>query len=195
MTVPLRERRRIETAREIQRATLRLATERGLDNVTTDAIAEAAGVSPRTFFNYYTNKEAASVGLPPPFSEEARAGLRAGTGPLPDDLKRFLDRHLDDLSGDEDIIRALGPIIHENGKVRSLLDQHLRSLRADLAGCLEARLPGASDALRMELADWALQAIGNAIDLWLGRPGQKLRRTLDEVWAAKLEAAKLVAGA
>ena len=51
MTLPLRERRRQETALLIQRATLELAMENGLDAVTTDAIAAASGVSTRTFFN------------------------------------------------------------------------------------------------------------------------------------------------
>ncbi|WP_172329784.1 TetR/AcrR family transcriptional regulator [Mangrovicoccus sp. HB161399] len=193
MTLPLRERRRVETAREIQRATLRLAAQRGLEHVTTEAIAEAAGISPRTFFNYYTNKEAASVGQPPPFSEISREELRAGSGPLTKDLKRFLDRHLEDLSDDEDIIRGLGEIVHQSGKVRWLLDQHLRSLREDLADCLAARLPDAPPALRLELADWALQGIGTAIELWLGRDGQPLRGAMDEVWAAKIAAARIIA--
>ncbi len=193
MTLPLRERRRLETARDIQRATLRLAAERGFEHVTTEAIAEAAGVSPRTFFNYYTNKEAASVGRPPPFSEEARTGLRTGSGSLTDDLKQFLDRHLDDLAGDEDIIRGLGAIVQESAKVRWLLDQHLRSLRTDLADCLAARLAEAPPALTLELADWALQGIGTAIERWLARPGQPLREALDDVWSAKMDAARLIA--
>lgn len=40
---------------------MRLALERGVENVTADAIAEAADVSPRTFRNYFSGKEEAIV--------------------------------------------------------------------------------------------------------------------------------------
>ncbi|WP_306361488.1 helix-turn-helix domain-containing protein [Nocardia sp. CC227C] len=43
-------------------AARRLAAEQGLDATTTDDIAKAVGVSPRTFFNYYETKLDAVVG-------------------------------------------------------------------------------------------------------------------------------------
>jgi AcrR family transcriptional regulator len=39
-----------------------MAAEHGLDHVTVDEISEAAGVSPRTFFNYFTSKDEAVIG-------------------------------------------------------------------------------------------------------------------------------------
>ena len=83
MKLPLRERRKIQTALDIQRATLALAQEVGFDHVTTEAIAERAGISPRTFFNYYTNKEAAAVGIKPHFPEDALNLIANGTGAMP----------------------------------------------------------------------------------------------------------------
>ena len=61
---PLRDRQRRKTAGEIQHATLNLVRQYGLEHVTTEMIAEEAGVSPRTFFNYFPNKAAAMVGPP-----------------------------------------------------------------------------------------------------------------------------------
>jgi AcrR family transcriptional regulator len=43
--------------------------------VTVEAIAEAAGVSPRTFFNYFSTKEDAIVGTTPAHSSELLANL------------------------------------------------------------------------------------------------------------------------
>ena len=72
-SVGLRERRRRETSLEIHRAALDLASKRGFDNVTVEEIATAAGVSPRTFFNYFTTKESAIVHAPLDISEEQAA--------------------------------------------------------------------------------------------------------------------------
>ncbi|AEV85473.1 HTH-type transcriptional regulator mtrR [Actinoplanes sp. SE50] len=53
----LRERKKMATRMALHEAAVRLAAERGADNVTIDAIAESAGVSRRTFTNYFANKE------------------------------------------------------------------------------------------------------------------------------------------
>ncbi|BCJ39826.1 TetR family transcriptional regulator [Actinoplanes ianthinogenes] len=53
----LRERKKMATRMALHEAAIRLAAERGADNVTIDAITEAAGVSRRTFTNYFANKE------------------------------------------------------------------------------------------------------------------------------------------
>lgn len=52
----LRERKKRDTRWALSDAALELALERGLDNVTRDDIANRAGVSLRTFNNYFTGK-------------------------------------------------------------------------------------------------------------------------------------------
>src|ERR1700742_1718555 len=59
MHMGLRERRRRQTSAEIRGAAVRLARERGYDRVTVEEICAAAGISTRTFFNYFPNKESA----------------------------------------------------------------------------------------------------------------------------------------
>jgi AcrR family transcriptional regulator len=57
----LRERKRDATRKALREAALRLALERGPDNVRVDDIAAAAGVSPRTYNNYFASREQAIV--------------------------------------------------------------------------------------------------------------------------------------
>lgn len=52
----LRERRRQETRLDIADAATRLVAEHGMDRTTVEMIAEQAGISPRTFFNYFATK-------------------------------------------------------------------------------------------------------------------------------------------
>lgn len=58
----LRERKKLATRRRLKRAAVRLALEGGLERLTIEAISEAADVSPRTFFNYFSCKEEALIG-------------------------------------------------------------------------------------------------------------------------------------
>lgn len=57
----LRERKKQATKEALRTAALRLAHEHGPENVRVDDIAEAAGVSPRTYNNYFSSREQAII--------------------------------------------------------------------------------------------------------------------------------------
>jgi AcrR family transcriptional regulator len=59
----LRERKKLATRQALGAAAMRLAVERGLENVLVEDIAAAADVSPRTFNNYFASKYEAICAL------------------------------------------------------------------------------------------------------------------------------------
>lgn len=72
----MRERKKRETRAALADAALRLALEKGPENVTVEEIAEAADVSVRTFFNYFPHKEHAILGRNPEHLERALELMR-----------------------------------------------------------------------------------------------------------------------
>src|SRR5690625_3834423 len=89
----LRARRRVQTRSEIHNAAVELVLERGFNEVTVDEIAEAAGVSPRTFFNYFSTKQEAIFPGPPQLDSETIELFITGTGSLLEDLRNLISNY------------------------------------------------------------------------------------------------------
>jgi AcrR family transcriptional regulator len=90
--VPLRERQRNALRADIERAAIRLFAEHGFDQVTTEAIAEAVGISPSTFFRHVRNKDQLLLAA----TQRGRAQIVAS---------------LRDSSADEDVVASLSAAI------------------------------------------------------------------------------------
>jgi len=94
-----RERKKRETRDALMAAALRLAVEKGPDNVTVEEISEAADVSVRTFFNYFSHKEHAILGRDPDDLALALRRVREapeGESPLTT-MRLIVARVIDDL--------------------------------------------------------------------------------------------------
>jgi AcrR family transcriptional regulator len=111
----LRERKKLATRRLLRSAALDLVAERGLANVTVEDIAEAADVSPRTFFNYFPSKEAALFG-----------------GSDPDRASRLRERVASEAPG-EPALSALRTVMAQDAEA---IADELRSLGGDPADWL-----------------------------------------------------------
>lgn len=70
----LREKKKQATREALREAALRLAIEHGPENVRVDDIAAGAGVSPRTYNNYFSSREHAIVAA---ITAEREAGVAA----------------------------------------------------------------------------------------------------------------------
>ena len=91
VALPLRERKKAETWTALHEAAASLALQHGVEQATVEAIAASAGVSPRTFFNYFQAKEDAILGLREPVLE---ASLLAEISVTADDLVGQVSRLL-----------------------------------------------------------------------------------------------------
>ena len=78
----MRERKKLATREALSAAALRLALEHGPQNVRVDDIAEAAGVSPRTYNNYFSSREQAIMVA---LATERGRGVAATLGERPPD--------------------------------------------------------------------------------------------------------------
>ena len=87
----LRERKKQQTRQALHDAALTLVSAHGLDGATVEQICADADVSPRTFFNYFTSKAHAALGLDTvEVPEVAATWFAAADGRLVDDLCRLV---------------------------------------------------------------------------------------------------------
>ena len=122
-----RERKKLATHRALAKAARQLTLERGLDAVTIDDIADAADVSPRTFFNYFSSKEQAIVGVDPTALAELAGALEArpvDESPL-EALTAVLIADVDDLN---EVARRWLQRTELVGRYPSLVPRHLEAL-------------------------------------------------------------------
>ena len=68
--LPVRTQRKLETTRRIHEVASSMALSQGIFATKVEAIAETAGISKRTFFNYFQTKEDAILGVQAPFLPE-----------------------------------------------------------------------------------------------------------------------------
>ncbi|MBO2447467.1 TetR family transcriptional regulator [Actinomadura barringtoniae] len=165
----LRERKKALTREALSRAAMRLAVEHGVEGVTVEAIAAAAGVSPRTFHNYFPGKEEAIVATLTDGAQSVIDGLRVRPDeePVWDSLRQVLiEVLLPSESRDETI--ALMRLVKQNPGLIAQQLGGLGEMQRQIAEIVAARTGTdvARDLYPHLLAGAAGTAMRAAVDLW-----------------------------
>lgn len=176
-TLSLRERRKRETSALIQRAALELARDRGIDGVTIEAICEAAGVSQRTFHNYFPFKDAVFVIAPDLLPDEAVERFVAGQGDLMADLTDLMVAHAQLIQQHRSIDKLLRDIAFSHPRLMPLQRASFSAFENQLQQVIGTRLGLTADHQSCSaLAGAVLGANRGTIDRWMEDPNLDLPR-------------------
>ncbi|MCU4186666.1 TetR family transcriptional regulator [Acidiferrimicrobium sp. IK] len=172
-----RTSKKSETRHALVDAALELFGQRGYDNTTTVDIAEAAGVSPRTFFRYFATKESVLFFGRVDFVETLTALLRAQPQGM-SDLEAMETSFLAAAPGIERVrqptaryrqIIASSPLLR--GREQEELDKNIAGVAAAIAHRHGRTTP--TDAQRL-LARIGLDVLEHAMARWLATSRRRL---------------------
>ncbi|MFG2502168.1 TetR/AcrR family transcriptional regulator [Streptomyces sp. NPDC048441] len=168
----LRERKKRATRAALADAAVRLAAEHGAENVTVEAISGAAGVSARTFFNYFDSHDDAFLMIDEEVGERIRRAVREGPADLPvlDVLREAFAGELLDIEERHEIwslrakvfqrsphllVRGLGAHMAEESELARAVAERLGGAPGGAVG-LYPRLVAAvsTTAIRVAIEDW-----------------------------------------
>ncbi|SDS35262.1 DNA-binding transcriptional regulator, AcrR family [Nocardioides scoriae] len=170
--------RRWETARRLTEHARRLALEHGVDGFTLDQLAERAGVSRRTIFNYFPGKDDAVLGTIPAFRDDDVADFVAGGphGSLVDDLAEIVLRVLREQPERPDEVALGREVMQRNPRLIQLGLQRMHELVESCIGYVEQREGDRFDRARLDVAlALVLTCVHVAMDRYLtGEHGEEL---------------------
>lgn len=181
----LRDRRRLQTSREIQRAALSLALRHGYDHLTTEMIAAEAGISQRTFFNYFPNKQAAIVGEGVFFDAETVAWFRQSSGPLLADLLEALRRLLCSSDLDRGMSQLVDRLMSRSPELLPIFYGSLKRLTDQLSDLAVTRLGEEARPDAELLAQAISHALADTFRVWANNEAMTLESVVDAT-AARL---------
>lgn len=169
--------KRTKTARTIQQAALRLAVEHGYRAMTIKMIAEHAGISRRTFFNHYKNKQDAIAGPNKVRLDHTYDWFEGSEKPLLEDLQRLVAQVVTDASPDRSVIRDIGKVLDRSPDLQPVFSAMITTFTGELRPLLSRRLGAAQEPVAQLLSYLVSQAIAQAFREWTA--GDEI--TLDQV--------------
>jgi AcrR family transcriptional regulator len=166
----LRERKKVATRDALSAAALRLALERGPENVRVDDIADAAGVSPRTYNNYFASREQAIVAaVTTERAVRIAAALRAR--PREEPLADAVIETMAEQYGGEPAVDAF-TLITSSPRLRAAFIDTVASIRQPLTSAIADRLKDHETMTPAVLAAVISAAARVALEHW-ARPSDE----------------------
>lgn len=167
----LRERKKQATREALREAALRLAVERGPDQVRVEDIADAAGVSPRTYNNYFASREQAIVAAVTA-DREVRVAAAIAARPtgarLADAVADAVVEQYTDPGRDA---REVLLLIAGRAALREAFLDATAGIARPLAGVIADRLTGTPPSTARVLAASVAAAVRIALEDWIGTAG------------------------
>ncbi|WP_433291550.1 TetR/AcrR family transcriptional regulator [Actinoplanes sp. CA-030573] len=173
MTTPdpgLRERKKLATREALRAAALRLAVERGPDQVRVEDIAEAAGVSPRTYNNYFASREQAIVSAVTADREARIAAAVAARSPKMRLADAVTEAVVEQYTDTGDRQREALLLITTRPALRDAFLDTTAGMAPSLAAVIGERLGDAGGQTARVLAASVAVAVRIGLESWL-RPG------------------------
>ncbi|MFD5441870.1 TetR/AcrR family transcriptional regulator [Streptomyces tendae] len=174
MTTPppgLRERKKRATREALREAALRLAVERGPDQVRVEDIAEAAGVSPRTYNNYFASREQAIVSAVTADREERIAAAVAARPAGVRLAGAVTEAVVEQYAHEGERERGALLLITTRTALRDAFLGSTADIEAPLSAVIAERLEGAGAQTARVLAASVAAAVRIALEGWLWPPG------------------------
>ncbi|WP_230330066.1 TetR/AcrR family transcriptional regulator [Nocardia aurantiaca] len=167
----MRERKKQATREALREAALRLALEQGPDNVRVEDIAEAAGVSPRTYNNYFSSREQAIVAA---ITTEREARVEAAVAARPPEVRladAVIDAIVTQYTDPGEIPREALTLITAHPSLREAFLRASSAISKPLANAIADRLGAFDGPTAPVLAASVAAAVRVALEQWLQPAG------------------------
>jgi len=178
-----RAEQRRETAARINACAQELADRHGLDGFSMEDLADAAGVSRRTLFNYFPGKDAAVLGDPLTLDPEMIDRFVDGgpSGHLVDDLVALAGPALAAENFEREAVVRFRRLLSAEPRLVALAHQRFEDMGASLLELVASREGAEHDAYRARVAIHVLAALFDiALTTFMSDPTREFPDLFDD---------------
>ena len=174
----LREKRRKKNVQTIHYAAISLASKHGLDNVTTEMISEEAGISLRTFFNYFPYKEAAFVPPELSFAKENIEIFVKSNNDLIEDLAELIAPLFLEIGIDQQHLKRSHDVAKENPKLMVMRIHFVHEFESKIYNAIVKRFKEKETEKARHVAAIISATIRLSFETWIDENNNTLAATI-----------------